>query len=85
MRGFEFFQLGSSAANFGQEVEQILGEIQISKNLEGTSRREVRVKFTRLSPFKPSNVFGKAMHLHMPIGAYQGSAFGPVQFFLSLG
>ena len=39
-----------------------------------------------LSPFEPSNVFGKAMHLHMPIGAYQGSAFGPVLFFIfSLG
>ena len=37
----------------------------------------------RLSPFEPSNDFGKAMHLHMPIGAYQGSAFGPVQFFIS--
>ena len=38
----------------------------------------------RLSPFEPSNVFWKAMHLHMPIGAYQGSAFGPVLFFYTL-
>ena len=73
MRGFEFFQLGSSsAANFGEEVEQILGEIQLYKNFEGN---------LCFSPFDPSNVFGKAMHLHMPIGAYQGSAFGPVLFF----
>ena len=40
----------------------------------------------RLSPFEPLNVSGKVMHLHMPIGAYQGSAFGLVLFFIfSLG